>query len=149
MLSGHPFVPSPSSRSLSRLRIRSTHCILLLVQFTLSCVAILLPVHPSGCILSLSVFPLSVFVRSRKNNGFSFDRPRVGSTGPAGEGEGRLNWKYVIRQCVKSSDFPADLGTLPPPSSPGQAIAPYTPAVTDVVGRNSLFLFVFLSRLQQ
>lgn len=40
---------------------------------------------------------LSFFVRG-KNNGFSFDRP-------ASAGEGRLNWKYVIRQCVKSSDF--------------------------------------------
>jgi len=39
-------------------------------------------------------------------------------------GEGRLNWKYVIRQCVKSSDFSAISAAR---LSPGKSVAPYAP----------------------
>lgn len=50
--------------------------------------------------LSRLVFPL--FPIRAENNGFSFDRRRA----PPPLRCGRLNWKYAIRQCVKSSSFP-------------------------------------------
>lgn len=41
----------------------------------------------------------SSFLQPDENNGFFFDRRRR-------RRRGRLNWKYAIRQCVKSSSFP-------------------------------------------
>lgn len=154
MLSGHPFVPASSSPSLPPVlslsfsspnrSYASRPSLCASAIYFLG--AVFLPVHPSVAFSRSPSFP-PVFVRPRKNNGFSFDRPCADRAGPASES--RLNWKYVIRQCVKSSDFPAILATLSlvGPLPPGQDIAPRTPVVTDVVGRNRLFSS--LSRLQQ
>jgi len=64
---------------------------------------------------SLRLSPPSSFVRRR-----IMARRSIGLRRPFA-GEGRLNWKYVIRQCVKSSDSSAAR------LSPGKSIAPYTP----------------------
>lgn len=108
MLSGHPSPPAPAFSELV-----PPH--LVPARDSLGAGTSFLPHHPP---LPSPPSSLSFFVRG-KNNGFSFDRP-------ASAGEGRLNWKYVIRQCVKSSDFFAisssssPFSSLPLPSSPGR-----------------------------